>query len=106
MGALNNGEWFFGLVFSGFNGLNDIKTGIKISGWLVLLYALMHIAMVYSYNLAMFDVVAIPSIVVTIRRLGLILIVIFSARILHERSIWEKLAASVVMVGGLYLMLT
>ena len=104
-GRLIMASGFIGLVFSGFNGLHDIKAGIKISGWLILVYAVMHVAMVYTYNLAMFDPTAISSIVVTIRRLGLILVVIFSARILHERSMWEKLAASVAMIGGLYLML-
>lgn len=102
---------FLILFFSGINyliismifydGFKDIKTGLKSSGPYIALCAILATVSHFFYMNAL-DI-AYVSLVIPLKRMSTFFTTIFGGKLFHEEDLWQKGAACIVMILGVFL---
>jgi drug/metabolite transporter (DMT)-like permease len=88
-----------------FGGVKRVVRGLTVSGWFILVYAFLHLGVVYYYNLAMADPEAVSGLVSIIRHTSLIFTILLSGSILREKGVYHKILLSILVMIALYLVI-
>ncbi|AJF62470.1 MAG: hypothetical protein QT11_C0001G0321 [archaeon GW2011_AR20] len=84
-------------------GFKEINKGFKISGFLILIMA----ALIIMGRLALFQAFTQTSafLVEPIKRTSVLFVVLFGGALFHEKHIFKKFIASLIMLAGVYLII-
>lgn len=94
---------FLVITFTKYGGIKRVVRGLTVSGWFILLYAILHLGVVYYYNLAMADPEAVSGLVAIIRHTSLIFTILLGGGLLREKGINDKFLLGVSILIALYL---
>ena len=86
------------------NGLKGMKNGIKNVGWLVLIIAVF--SLLTSFYQAKAIALAPVGLVLTVKRLATLIVILLGGEMFHEHRIMRKLISAVIMIIGVFMVLS
>ncbi|MBT3406866.1 EamA family transporter [Candidatus Woesearchaeota archaeon] len=83
------------------DGLKGVKTGLKTYGWWILLVSVFTVAYRLSQIVAVS--MAYVGLVVAIKRMAALFVTIIGGELFHEKNLFRKAVACLIMVAGAFL---
>jgi drug/metabolite transporter (DMT)-like permease len=79
-------------------GFGDLAHGIKNAGWIILLVAVLTVAYRYAHTMAI--ALAYIGLVEAIKRTSAFFATLIGGELFHEKNLFRKLVACLIMIGG------
>ena len=86
-----------------YNGIKDVKHGLKKTGWWIFLIALLTL----GYRLSQAEAIKIApvALVLSIKRISILFTVIIGGELFHEKNLFKKIIATSIIIAGALLII-
>lgn len=94
---------YLSITFFGYEGIKDIKEGLKLGGFWTLIIAVLGLVATYYGFMAFTQIGAKVIIIVPVFQLSTLISSVFGGKLFHEKHIFSKVIGSIFMLFGVFI---